>query len=169
MSSIYLARPNDWMLSLDLMDGYYAVGIAEEDRKYFTVNIRGQHYRLAGLPIGWSLSPYYFCSLMDVVVRHLRSPMFAHQPAASAKVSRRRLRGNRGIRMLPFVDDWGFFLESRQHALRARPKITALLEDLGLARNPSKGEWEPTQAMQHLGLIIDTKAGEFRAPEEKLI
>ena len=163
----HLARPNDWMLSLDLMDGYYAVGIAEEDRKYFTVNIRGQHYRLAGLPMGWSLSPYYFCSLMDVAVRHLRSPMFAHQPA-SAKVSRRRLRGNRGIRMLPFVDDWGFFLESRQHALRARPKITALLEDLGLARNPSKGEWEPTQAMQHLGLIIDTKAGEFRAPEEKL-
>ena len=48
-------------------------------------------------------------------------------------------------------------------------KITALLEDLGLARNPSKGEWESTQAaMQHLGLIIDTKAGEFRAPEEKL-
>ncbi len=32
----HLARRNNYMLSLDLMDGYYAVGVAREDRDYFT-------------------------------------------------------------------------------------------------------------------------------------
>eukprot|EP00873_Tetraselmis_striata_P025549 jgi/Tetstr1/445813/TSEL_033454.t1 len=38
-------------------DGFYAVGIAPEDRDYFTVNYRGKLYRLVGLPMGWSMSP----------------------------------------------------------------------------------------------------------------
>eukprot|EP00873_Tetraselmis_striata_P017703 jgi/Tetstr1/437967/TSEL_026597.t1 len=46
------------MFSFDLQDGFYALGIAEADR-HFTVDVRGQPYRLADLPMGWSLSPYY--------------------------------------------------------------------------------------------------------------
>jgi hypothetical protein len=70
----HLARPGDWMFSFDLQDGFYAVGIAPEDRKYFTVNIGGRLYQLAGLPMGWSLSPYVFHHFCDVFVRHFRSP-----------------------------------------------------------------------------------------------
>eukprot|EP00873_Tetraselmis_striata_P041145 jgi/Tetstr1/461409/TSEL_006519.t1 len=44
-----------------------------------------------------------------------------------------------------------------------------VLDRLGLLRNPNKGVWEPTHVGPHLGLIIDLKRGEFRAPEEKLI
>ena len=162
-----LARRNDYMLSLDLEDGFYAVGVAREDRDYFTVDVRGQLWRLCGLPMGWTLSPYVFCTLMDVVVRHLRSPLFTGQ--APSRVQRKRLRGRRrGLRMLPFVDDWGFFFPSRDEALAQRERITSLLAELGLSRNPSKGCWEPVQVMQHLGLIIDTARGEFRAPEAKL-
>ena len=163
----HLARRNDYMLSLDLMDGYYAVGVAREDRDYFTVNVRGQLWRLCGLPMGWSLSPYVFCTLMDVVVRHLRSPLFTGK--APTRVQRRSLRRRqRGLRILPFVDDWGFFFDSKEEALTQRPRINALLERLGLGRNPTKGCWEPVQVMQHLGLVIDTARGEFRAPEAKL-
>eukprot|EP00873_Tetraselmis_striata_P038840 jgi/Tetstr1/459104/TSEL_004554.t1 len=54
----------DYVLSMDLLDGFNAVGIAPEDRDYFTVNFRGKLYsRQAGLPMGWSLNPNYFCSL----------------------------------------------------------------------------------------------------------
>ncbi len=56
----YLARKGDWFFSFDLQDGFYALGIIPEDRQYFTVNIRGKINQLAGLPMGWSLSPYCF-------------------------------------------------------------------------------------------------------------
>eukprot|EP00873_Tetraselmis_striata_P044967 jgi/Tetstr1/465231/TSEL_009935.t2 len=86
----HLARPGDYMLSIDLHDGFYAVGIAPEDRDYFTVNYRGRLCdRLAGLPMGWSLSPYYFCSLTAAFNRHLRRPDFAvtSQGVLRAKLS----------------------------------------------------------------------------------
>jgi hypothetical protein len=34
----HLSRPGDFFVSLDLNDGYYTLGIREEDRDYFTVN-----------------------------------------------------------------------------------------------------------------------------------
>jgi hypothetical protein len=37
----HLSRPGDYFVSLDLVDGYYALGIREEDRDFFTVNCRG--------------------------------------------------------------------------------------------------------------------------------
>eukprot|EP00873_Tetraselmis_striata_P003170 jgi/Tetstr1/423434/TSEL_014115.t1 len=55
-----------------------AIGLAPEDRQYFTVNYRGKLYRLAGLPMmGWSLSPYYIYSLTAAFSRHVRRPDFA--------------------------------------------------------------------------------------------
>eukprot|EP00873_Tetraselmis_striata_P035325 jgi/Tetstr1/455589/TSEL_042401.t1 len=47
-----LARPRDYMLQMDPQDGFYAVGIAPEDKDFFTVDYRGTLYRLAGLPKG---------------------------------------------------------------------------------------------------------------------
>jgi hypothetical protein len=38
---LYLSRPGDYFVSLDLTDGYCTIGIREEDRDYFTVNYRG--------------------------------------------------------------------------------------------------------------------------------
>eukprot|EP00873_Tetraselmis_striata_P043415 jgi/Tetstr1/463679/TSEL_008540.t1 len=48
-----MARPGDYMLQMDLHDGFYAVGIAPEDMDFFTVDYRGTLYRLAGLSMGW--------------------------------------------------------------------------------------------------------------------
>lgn len=164
-----LSRKNDYMFSMDLQDGYYALGIAEEDRKYFTVNYRGTLWRLAGLPMGWSASPYYFCRLMEQVVRYWRSPAFATDRRSRAP-TRKRLRGQKwkGLRMLPFMDDYLFIARNQEEALRVRMFVEGTLERLGLARNPKKGVWEPTQQLEHLGLTVDLQQGVFRAPQEKL-
>jgi hypothetical protein len=42
-----LTRTGDWMISFDLIDGYYTLGIREEDKDFFTVNYRGTLYMLA--------------------------------------------------------------------------------------------------------------------------
>jgi hypothetical protein len=47
-----LTRAGVWMVSFDLADGYYTLGVREGDRDFFTVSYRGTLYRLAGLPMG---------------------------------------------------------------------------------------------------------------------
>eukprot|EP00873_Tetraselmis_striata_P033055 jgi/Tetstr1/453319/TSEL_040310.t1 len=91
----HLAQPGDYMLSMDMHDGFYAVGIAPEDRDYDTVDYRGKLYRLAWLLMGWSLSPYYFCSFNAALNRHLRLPDFT---ATSHGVRRSKHRMGRRAR-----------------------------------------------------------------------
>eukprot|EP00873_Tetraselmis_striata_P013426 jgi/Tetstr1/433690/TSEL_022909.t1 len=171
----HLARAGDWFVSMDLADGYCALGIREEDRDFFTVNYRGELWRLACLPMGWTGSSYYFCKLTAAFTDYLRTPLKRRDPAlpptAPSKPTRRFLRNTRwrGERLLPYMDDFLFLADSREAALELRVRLSTLLDRLGLLRNPNKGVWEPTQVGPHLGMIIDLKRGEFRAPEEKLI
>jgi hypothetical protein len=53
-----LTRKGDYTSSFYLRDRFYALGIHPSDRDYFTMNVRAQLYVLAGLPMGWSLSPF---------------------------------------------------------------------------------------------------------------
>jgi hypothetical protein len=50
----HLSRQGDYFVSLDLTDGYNTLGNREEDRNFFTVNYRGELWRLECLPMGWS-------------------------------------------------------------------------------------------------------------------
>jgi hypothetical protein len=56
----HLSRQGDFFVSLDLADGYYTVGMREEDRNFFTVNYKGELWRLACLPMRLPGSAYYF-------------------------------------------------------------------------------------------------------------
>jgi hypothetical protein len=155
-----------------LTDGYYTLGIREEDRDYFTVNYRGTLGRLACLPMGWSGSANYFFKLTQVFTSHLRRPpppMPASTPER-VRPSKRFLRNARwrGTRLLPYMDDFIFLADSCQDALLLRQRVEALLDSLGLQRNPKKGVWTPTQVGDHLGLAVDLQLGMFRAPPAKL-
>eukprot|EP00873_Tetraselmis_striata_P005486 jgi/Tetstr1/425750/TSEL_016169.t1 len=94
---------------------------------------------------------------------------------AGIKPTRRFLRNTRwrGERMLlPYLDDFLFLADSREAACALRTtRIDALLIDnLGKIRNPKKihREQPNTQADKHLGLEMDLRWHEFRAPAEKL-
>jgi hypothetical protein len=58
--------------------------------------------------------------------------------------------------------------DSYHDALLVRLRVEALLNLLGLQRNPKKGVWTPTQVGDHLGLTFDLQLGMFRAPPAKL-
>jgi hypothetical protein len=168
----HLSRPGDYFVSLDLADGYYTLGIREEDNDFFTVNCRGELRRLACLPMAWSGSAYYFCKLTQTFtdyLRRARTPLTAKK-ATPQKPSRRFLRNVRwrGVRLLPYIDDFLFMASSRDAALLLRDRVEALLHRLGLHRNPNKGMWKPTQVGDHLGLTIDLLNTEFQAPFDKL-
>ena len=185
-----LARKGDWMFSWDMKDGYHCVGIHPESRRYMTFAVPpapgsppgtpDRYIRSAALPFGWNASPYIFTKVMRVMVRLLRSPM-----APAHRVARLRTRSGRafrlrldsktsydprvhGMRILPYVDDFLAILRTRAEALKARRRAAEVMEHLGIARHPDKGFWEPTQRLEHLGLDVDTEAGLFRVPPEKL-
>jgi len=67
----------------------------------------------------------------------------------------------RGLRVLPYMDDFLILCATLPEALEARDYVAAVLELLGLSRNEKKGVWEPTHALQHLGLGVDTEKGVF--------
>eukprot|EP00873_Tetraselmis_striata_P012612 jgi/Tetstr1/432876/TSEL_022225.t1 len=47
----HLTKKEDYMLSFDLQDGFYALCIAEAGRDYFTVDVRGQtQYLFLAIP-----------------------------------------------------------------------------------------------------------------------
>ena len=164
-----IGQKGDWMFSFDLRDGFYALGIQPEYRDYFTVNIRGEYFRMAGLPMGYILSPYTFCRMTDVMTGYLRTPPVLRgqrRPGSTKKLLKTRRRS--GVRMLPFVDDFLFLARSRRAALELREQVLQLWETLGLERNEKKGVFEPTQVIEHLGMEVDMKSGVFRAPPSKL-
>eukprot|EP00873_Tetraselmis_striata_P007492 jgi/Tetstr1/427756/TSEL_017875.t2 len=148
-----------WAFSFDLHDGYYALGLREDVRDYFTITVCGTLWRFAALPMGWSLSPYYFCTLMAVMVHYLRQPDFATY-SSYGRPFRRRLRHRkaRGVCLLPFIDDFLFLAPSRQVALRLRAEIERVWGRLGMAKHPTKAHPEPTQQLQHLGMDLDLVA-----------
>lgn len=164
----HLTRKNDFMFSFDLQDGFYSLGINESCRDFFTVNIQGTLYRFAALPMGWNASPYHFCTMMDQMVRYLRGPNL--QVTSVPALKPQALHGMmwKGIKILPFVDDFLVVCSDKEQALQQRAFIEDLLQRLGLSRALDKAQWEPVQTLQHLGLIVDTRLGQFRAPQAKL-
>jgi hypothetical protein len=186
-----LAQRGDWMFSWDLKDGYHAIGVHREHRRYMTIAIPPppgsppdappRYIRSAALPFGWNASPYIFTKVMRVMLRLLRAPT-----AVSPRVARLRTRGGRafrlrlgapddlqahrtrGIRCLGYVDDFLACCSTRREALLARERAAEVMRRLGIARHETKGVWEPTQRLEHLGLDVDSRQGLFRIPPVKL-
>ena len=165
----HLAKRGDWMFSFDLEDGYYAVAIHEDDRKYFSVEVDGETFQFVGLPMGWTLSPYIFCKTMRTLVQELRAPE-APKAHVVRRGGRKRLKNldKRGMRVLPYVDDFLVLARTRREALRFRARTEKVLSHLGLRRNPKKGQWEPAQKVEHLGLVVDTLEGVFRVSDTRM-
>jgi hypothetical protein len=62
-----------WRLHVQLLPlgRVLRAGVSPEFRDHFMVNVCGQLCLLAGLPMGWSFSPFHFCRLTETFVRHL--------------------------------------------------------------------------------------------------
>ncbi|KAK3282239.1 hypothetical protein CYMTET_10012 [Cymbomonas tetramitiformis] len=180
-----LAKPNDWCISFDLQDGYHVLGIDPAFQEYMQFDVRGGLFQCGAHPFGWNDSPRIFIKVMKVLVECLRSPRSAEDRREVRKLQsgskvrrrwavRRRAGGcgreehQQGARVLPYMDDFLLMLSSRIEALRARELTSRVLVRLGLSRNEKKGQWEPTQLVEHLGLEVDLKAGQFRVTPARL-
>jgi hypothetical protein len=74
-----------------------------------------------------------------------------------------------GIRTLLYVDDLLACCGTKAEVFIAREIIAKTLEDAGITKSPTKGQWTPSQVLQdQLGNIIDSKgAGSLQLPERR--
>ena len=130
-----IIKPNDYLASIDLQDGFYHIKVHESSQKFLSFQHRNKFYSFKVLCFGFCLSPYFFYKCLRPIVEYLRSF---------------------DIRLSLFVDDW--FICAEKHLFRDHvDTVIHTLEDLGLKINYEKSDIQPSQSVEYLGYHINTE------------
>ena len=135
-----LVRPDDAMIALDMVQGYYHVLLHPSARTFCGFCWRGQYYVYSVLPFGLATAPRVFAKIMNVLARHWRSS---------------------GVRMLAYLDDWLFLVPP----VEAPALVARLLADcraVRIAINREKSSLSVVRVLEHLGFEADLRANVFR-------
>ena len=165
-------KGGEWMASFDLKDGFYALGIAPEHRKYFTFEVAGELLQYAALPMGWNGSPWVFTKFTQVLTAFLRSPQLApkRQEFLQSRPSiLKKAPGETGwgVTLLHYLDDFLVVAPTREILEEQMRFVEEAVGALGLTINYAKSNWEPTQDLKHLGLGIDSARNVFYVTADK--
>ena len=168
------AYPGCWMMTADLVDGFYGVAVKKSATKYLGLRhpSTGQLFKYRRLPMGFRPSPFLFCRLVAWAVREAkRYPEFKAARVVvndSDKLMPRIYGVDEGG--LPtatttfFVDDSLIIAPTRECCQAAYGRLVWLLEArLGwrICTRKTKG---PAQKIQFLGLIMDSVGTDVNGP-----
>ena len=144
---IYLVKPNDWAISLDLSDAYLHIPIFQKHRKYLRFCIAGQCWQWKCLCFGPSTAPRVFSKVISVIAAHLRA---------------------QNIRLASYLDDWLALNQLKRLLLQDREKCLNLLVALGFIINKEKSELIPKQEIVYIGGAFHLKLGIVTPTPERL-
>lgn len=107
-------RAGEWFTSLDLKDAYFHVPICPEHRPFLRFAFQGQAFQFQVLPFGLSLAPRVFTRVISAALAPLQL---------------------RGIKILPYLDDWLICAPSREQVVRNTEEVLAHIQSLGFTVN----------------------------------
>ena len=136
-TALKLVTPNCFMASIDLKDAYYSVAVDREHQKFLRFQWEDQLWQFNCMPNGLALAPRKFTKLMKPVFATLREK--GHLSSA-------------------FLDDSLLLAETRVSCARNIMDTVQLLRSLGFIIHPDKSVFAPTQRIQYLGVIVDSKS-----------
>ena len=136
-SAIKLMRPGCFMTSIDLRDAYYSAPITPEHRKYLKFMWRGVLYQFTSLPMGLTSSPRLFTKILK--------PVFA------------TLRSRYGHCCSGYIDDSIYIEDTVKLSEEATLDAAQLITRLGFVVHPSKSVFEPTQILEFLGFLLNSR------------
>lgn len=135
-----LVQAEDYMISVDLKDGFFHIPVCESDTKYLGFRWRNVYYKWLVLPFGLGCSPFYFSKVIRAVITYLRSL---------------------GLSVTVFVDD--FFLCARINLITDHMDLLVhTLQDLGLNINWDKSVLVPSQSLSHIGYNVSSVSASGR-------
>lgn len=133
---ICLMKQNCFMASIDLSDAYFSVPIHTDHQKYFKFLWKGKLYQFTCLAQGLSSAPRMFTKLLKPMYSVLRQQ--GH--VSSAYLDDSFLEGDT-------------FESCKSNAL----DTLDILENLGFCPNYAKSVITPTQMLEHLGFVLNSK------------
>ena len=139
-SVLLSVRQGDWMASIDLKEAYLQIPVHSDSRRFLRFVALGRVHQFSALCFGLSTAPQVFSRIMAPVSAILHSW---------------------GIRMRRYLDDWLVQSSSRVALLHDLQVVLNLCRELGIVVNPSKSHLVPSQVVQYLGVVIDSRS--FRA------
>lgn len=125
----------EWVTTIDLKDAYFHIPIAEHHWRFLRFAFQGKHFQFRVLPFGLSLSPRVFTRVVAAAL----SPLQA-----------------RGIKILPYLDDWLICAPTREQASRDTVTVLEHIDRLGLRVNLDKSNLAPAQRTIFLGVSLNT-------------
>lgn len=147
-------RPGDALLSWDIRDAYHHLTIRPADRTYLAFRTLGRVFVPVTMPFGLRVAPRTWTKVCRPVVGALREL---------------------GFRIIAYVDDFGGappappgVAATPEQAAAAFLLVAALLARLGLLLHPVKGTRDGPTSMQLLGHTVDTAAGLFLLPADRV-
>ena len=145
-------QKDGYMCSYDLKSGYLHVDIYPEHAKFLGFIREGngkiRYYMFLVLPFGVVSGPKVFTKLIRALVKHWR------------------FQGNT---LVSYLDDGWLFHKTYLGCLNLGQKIKSDLKRAGFLVNHEKSVWVPTQCLEWLGLLWNTKNGTMQIPERRLI
>lgn len=131
--ALALMQPGDFMFGLDLQKGYMQIPLKPVFKQFCCFEWMGKVYRYNVMPFGVSTRPRDFSKLVRVLIGRWRAM---------------------GIRCTSFIDDFLFFADSLEEAMRIRSLVLADLLGLGLSVSVEKSQLKPGQIITHLGFVL---------------
>ncbi|KAL6723688.1 hypothetical protein Aduo_018665 [Ancylostoma duodenale] len=137
----------DYCTKVGMTDSYFGVNIAEELRPYLVFFWDNEVFWCTCLPFGLATAPYVYTKIMRVVAEHFRSL---------------------GTRVIFYLDDWAFFAKTPELLRKQLRYALEVFAKLALHVNMEKSVIGPTQELEFLGLILDTRLRTLSIPESKI-
>ena len=142
-----LLQKNDWMAKIDLKDAFFMIPMAPQYHHLLRFRVGKRSYQFNCLPFGLCTAPRVFTKTLKPAVEMLRSM---------------------GLRVVIYIDDM-LLMASSNDSLTDQIHLTLfLLENTGFVINEKKSLLEPTQKIEFLGMIINSKEMDISLPGSKI-
>lgn len=147
-SVVNLMTKDCFFVSIDLQDAYHLIPVHESSQKYLLFEFQGKLYRYTCIPFGLSTAPRLFTKVMRPVMGRLRSLGFTSNY---------------------YLDDILLLENSTERCIENRDKSIDLFNFLGLLINFEKSSLIPSQVIEYLGFIFDSRALTIVLPKRKVL
>jgi hypothetical protein len=125
----------------------FMIPICQNQRKFLKFPVDGHVYQFKCLPFGLACAPWVFTKTLRPVAAQLRQL---------------------GMRLIVYIDDILVLAESQRKAQEHLLGLVYLLENLGFVINKEKSILDPTQEIEFLGFVINSKTLELSLPQRKI-
>ena len=142
-----LLRKEDWLINVDLKDAYFMIPIQQQDRGFLHFSMESRDYQFLCLPFGLSCAPWVFIKTLKPVLTLLR---------------------DLGVRLVAYIDDILVLAETKVMAQSHTEALIYLLQNLGYIVHPKKTVKQPTQEIEFLRMVIDSRVIELRLSGQKI-